>query len=53
MCMKPLIKIEEFFKSWVYGISKSWVYGISFLIFNHALLYTRWVQIGSTKSKYD
>ena len=28
-------------------------YEVSFLIFNHALLYTRWVQISSTKSKYD
>ena len=28
-------------------------YEISFLIFNHALLYTWWVQISSTKSKYD
>ena len=28
-------------------------YEISFLIFNHALLYTWWVQISATKSKYD
>ena len=28
-------------------------YEISFLIFNHALLCTWWVQISSTKSKYD
>ena len=32
---------------------KSLAHGIYFLVFNHALLYTLWVQIGSTKSKYD
>ena len=43
-------KVIETFKN-VKGSNPK--YEISFLIFNHALLYTWLVQIISTKSKYD